>query len=91
MNGRFWIRARLPDGTPVSHAEVRGGCGEADELGSMLANARLIAAAPDLAGALVALLCALEPMKFEASIMALAALSNRIADAEAALAKAGAR
>ncbi len=48
MNGNYWI------GTDAwtSHAEVRMGCGEAAELGDELANAKLIAAAPDLLAAL---------------------------------------
>lgn len=48
MNGNYWI------GTDAwtSHAEVRMGGGEARELGDELANAKLIAAAPDLLASL---------------------------------------
>lgn len=48
----WWIYAKHPDSGEVSHAEVRAGCTEADELGDMAANARLIAAAPELLEAL---------------------------------------
>jgi hypothetical protein len=42
----------------LTHAEVRAGCNEANELGDMLANARLIAAAPKLLAALDAFMTA---------------------------------
>ena len=47
LNGAYWICA--PDEF-TSHAEVRAGCVEAEELGDPLANARLIASAPALYG-----------------------------------------
>lgn len=49
LNDAYWICA--PDEF-TSHAEVRAGSGEAEDAGDMLANARLIAAAPDLYEAL---------------------------------------
>jgi hypothetical protein len=52
----IWIGAEHPEVGFVSHASVRSGCGETDELGSLEANARLIAAAPDLFSALDSLL-----------------------------------
>jgi hypothetical protein len=48
----FWIGAEHPVCGFVSHAVVRSGCTESDELGDLEANARLIAAAPDLLAAL---------------------------------------
>ena len=51
----FWIGVEHPNWGFVSHAAARAGCTEAEELGDMEANARLIAAAPELLAALVAL------------------------------------
>lgn len=50
----FWIGAEHPTCGFVSHAVVRSGCSESDELGDLEANARLIAAAPELLDALTA-------------------------------------
>lgn len=44
----IWIVAEHPEVGFVSHAAVRSGCLEADELGGVEANARLIASAQDL-------------------------------------------
>ncbi len=48
LGERFWIEVEHPEVGNVSLAAVRGGCDEADEIGDDLANAHLIAAAPDL-------------------------------------------
>ena len=48
MNDAWWIGVDQF----TTHAEVRSGCDEADELGDMEANARLIATAPELLAAL---------------------------------------
>ena len=48
----IWIGVVNPDGFEVTHAAVRYGCEEAEELGDIEANARLIASAPDLLAAL---------------------------------------
>jgi hypothetical protein len=53
----FWIGAEHPTCGFVSHACVRSGSTESDELGDLEANARLIAAAPELLEALKNLLC----------------------------------
>lgn len=45
----YWIGAQHPDVGFVSHAVVRSGCSEADELGDMKANAAFIAACSPLA------------------------------------------
>jgi len=50
--GEWFIFANHPKVGEVSHAEIRSGCDEASELGDMSANARLIAAAPQLLEAL---------------------------------------
>ena len=42
MNGAIWIGCDHPKVGFVSHAEVRSGCEEADELGSIEANATFI-------------------------------------------------
>jgi len=44
----IWIGVNHPKWDFCSHAVVRPGCGEASELGSDLANAHLISAAPEL-------------------------------------------
>jgi hypothetical protein len=44
----YWIGADHPEVGFCSHAHVRSGCDEAEELGDMEANARLIAAAPEI-------------------------------------------
>lgn len=48
LNGAYWIETDLFE----SLAEVRPGSTEAEEMGDTLANAHLIAAAPDLYAAL---------------------------------------
>lgn len=53
MNGALWIEAEHPEAGLVSHAKVRSGCAEADDLGSMEANAELIALAPIMVKALL--------------------------------------
>lgn len=47
-----WLYAIHPEVGPVSHAEVRAGCKEAEELGNVGANTRLLVAAPKLLRAL---------------------------------------
>ena len=49
-----WVGVNDGEGM-VSHAVVRYGCSEAAEIGDIDANARLIAAAPDLLAALVSI------------------------------------
>jgi hypothetical protein len=49
----FWIGADHPEVGEVTFASVRNGCDEAAELGDLEANARLIAAAPELFNACV--------------------------------------
>lgn len=62
LNDAFWIEAHHPEGFSVSIAEVRQGCDEADEIGSSHANARLIAAAPDLLAACKLAVAAMGPI-----------------------------
>lgn len=65
--GEFWISAKHHDGLRVSIAAVRPGCDEANEIGCNEANARLIAAAPELLDALERLLnvCSTHPSSEE--------------------------
>lgn len=44
----YWIGAEHPEVGRCTFATVRSGCDEADEMGDMLANSHLIAAAPEL-------------------------------------------
>lgn len=55
VEGEIWIEAEHAEIGPVSLAAVRAGCDEAAELGSNMANARLIAAAPEMFEALKSL------------------------------------
>lgn len=48
----YWIGSEHPEVGRCTFATVRSGCDEADELGDMLANANLIALAPEMAAAL---------------------------------------
>jgi hypothetical protein len=52
LNDALWIEVDHPEVGNVSLAQVINGCDEADELGSMEANAQLISAAPDMLAAL---------------------------------------
>lgn len=54
MNGALWIEAAHPEGFNVSIAEVRQGCGEADEISDLHSNANLIASAPEMLQCLTA-------------------------------------